>query len=127
MGEDEDRFNEEERSHELIWQKLYQQVGAVFSEYLRQGLIGEEEYFVVPDDWGWSRLQTELVLSPLWPEFVRRFQLILVDFPDWWITMQVMRNEADGWPGMGVIVAVDGIQDELKREYLPAELRDITF
>lgn len=118
---------EDIRVHEAVWKRLYDEVGAVFSEFSRQGLIGEEEYFVVPDDWGWNRLQTELVLSPLWHEFVRRFQRILVDYPDWWITMQVMRNEADGWPGMGVIVAVDGIQDELKREYLPEQLRSLTF
>lgn len=118
---------EDIRVHEAVWKRLYDEVGAVFSEFSRQGLIGEEEYFVVPGDWGWNRLQTELVLSPLWHEFVRRFQLILVDYPDWWITMQVMRNEADGWPGMGVIVAVDGIQDELKREHLPEGLRSLTF
>ncbi len=41
--------------------------------------------------------------------------------------MQVMRKYTDKQPGMGVIVSVSGIKDELRREFLPAELRDMTF
>jgi hypothetical protein len=113
--------------HEAIWQKLYDAVGAVFSELLQQGLIKEPDYFVVEDDWGWDIVQTEIVISSLWPQIARRFQSILSDFPDWRITMQVMRKYTDKQPGMGVIVSVDGFKDELKREYFPEELRSIAF
>jgi len=41
--------------------------------------------------------------------------------------MQVMRNRADGWPGMGVIVSADGFKDEFKRDYFSDELRSLTF
>jgi len=115
------------KEHEYTWQKLYDAVELVFSELAQQGMIGEREYFIVEDDWGWNKVQTELVISSLWPQIARNFQLILADFPKWEITMQVLRNKADGWPGMGTIVSADGIKDELKREFLPLELRDLAF
>lgn len=115
------------RAHEAIWKKLHDEVAAVFNELSQQGIIGERDYFVVEDDWGWNIVQTELVISSLWPQIARRFQLILSDFPDWRITMQVLRNKADGWPGMGVIVSIDGFEDELKREFLPPAFRNMTF
>lgn len=118
---------EEIRIHEAIWQKIYDAVGAVFGDLQHQGIIGEEEYFVVEDDWGWNIVQTEIAISRLWPQVARRFQAILVDFPNWQITMQVMKKYTDKQPGMGIIVSVDGIKDELRREFLPAELRDMTF
>lgn len=90
-------------------------------------MLKERDYFVVEDDLGWDIVETELVFSPLWPRIARRFQLLLADFPDWRITMQVMKKYTDKQPGMGVIVSVSGIKDELRREFLPAELRDMTF
>jgi len=33
----------------------------------------------------------------------------------------------DKQPGMGVYILVDRFKDELKREYLPEELRNLTF
>ena len=41
--------------------------------------------------------------------------------------MQVMKKYTDKQTGMGIIVSVDGIKDELKREYFPIELRNISF
>ena len=118
---------EEYRAHETIWQKIYDAVGAVFSDLQRQGMIGERDYFVVEDDWGWNIVQTEIVISHLWPQIARRFQSILADFPDWAITMQVMKKYTDKQPGMGVYVLVDRFKDELKREYLSEEFRNLTF
>lgn len=118
---------DEIRAHEAIWQKIYDAVGVVFSELQHQGMIGEEDYFVIDDDWGWNIVQTEIVISSLWPQIARRFQSILADFPDWVITMQVMKKYTDKQPGMGVYVFPDHFRDELKREFLPAALRDMTF
>lgn len=118
---------EEVRAHEAVWQKIYDAVDVVFSDLQHQGMIGEEEYFIVEDDWGWNIVQTEIVISHLWPQIARRFQSILTDFPDWAITMQVMREDTNKQPGMGVYVLVDRFKDELKREYLPEDLRGLTF
>lgn len=99
----------------------------MFNELQHQGIISDEDYFVVEDDLGWDIVETEIAFSSLWPEIARRFQLILADFPDWRVTMQVMKKYTDKRPGMGIVVYADGIEDELKREYLPVELRDISF
>jgi len=123
----DDEDYKEIRAHEAVWKKLYDAVSDVFSEMLQQGMIREADYFVVEDDWGWDIVQTEIVISPLWPQIARRFQSILSDFPDWQITMQVMKKYTDKQTGMGIIVSVDGIKDELKREYFPIELRNISF
>lgn len=89
---------EEYRVHEAIWRKIYDAVDVVFSDLQHQGMIGDEEYFVVEDDWGWNVVQTEIVISHLWPQIARRFQSILADFPDWAITMQEsIRTNSPVW------------------------------
>ena len=115
------------RAHEAIWRTLHAPVVEVLREFCEQGMLKERDYFVVEDDLGWDIVETELVFSPLWPRIARSFQLLLADFSHWRITMQVMRKYTDKQPGMGVIVSVSGIKDELRREFLPAELRDMTF
>ena len=115
------------RAHEAIWRTLHAPVVEVLREFCEQGMLKERDYFVVEDDLGCEIVEIELVFSPLWSRIARSFQLLLADFSHWRITMQVMRKYTDKQPGMGVIVSVSGIKDELRREFLPAELRDMTF
>lgn len=117
---------EEERAHELIWKKLFDEIEALLKDFVHRGLIGLDNYWLVDEDWGWDVLQIELPLTAVWPALVGRLQDILVQYPDWRITVRVA-DRPEGWPGMGIIVSRDRVVDDLKREFLPAGLRDMTF
>lgn len=114
------------RVHERIWMSLFDEVEAILKDFVRQGLIGSDDYWLVDEDWGWNILQVELPLSQAWPALVRELQTLLSRYRDWRIAIR-SADRPKGWPGMGVIVAHDGIIDDLKREYFPVEFRSISF
>ena len=79
------------------------------------------------DDWGWKRQQLEVKnLSLLRPEIIKALQGLLAPYPDWSITVSVVVPES-GWPGMGIVIYPDEIFDELQRDYLPEEFRNLSF
>jgi hypothetical protein len=49
-------------------------------------------------------------------------------YPDWYITIRVaVPGKEKIWPGMGLIIYSDEVIDELRRDFLPAEFRDVFF
>lgn len=118
--------SEEDQQHELIWRKLFDETETVLKDFAHRRLIGPDDYWLVDEDWGWNILQVELPLSQAWPALVRELQTLLSRYRDWRIAIR-SADRPKGWPGMGVIVAHDGIIDDLKREYFPVEFRSISF
>jgi hypothetical protein len=118
--------SEEDRQHEIIWRKLFDETELLLKDFAHQGLIGSDDYWLVDEDWGWDVLQIELPLSLAWPPIAKKLQLILARYADWRITIR-LADRPEGWPGMGIVISQDKIIDDLKREYFPAEFRSITF
>ena len=118
--------SEEDQQHELIWRKLFDETETVLKDFAHRRLIGPDDYWLVDEDWGWNILQVELPLSQAWPALVRELQTLLSRYRDWRIAIR-SADRPKGWPGMGVIVAHDGIIDDLKREYFSVEFRGMTF
>ncbi len=114
------------RAHEIIWKKLFDEAEAVLKDFAHEGIIGEKDYWLVDEDWGWDVLQIELPLSLAWPPIAKKLQLILERHPDWRITIR-LAGRPQGWPGMGIVISRDKIIDDLKREYFPELLRSLTF
>lgn len=117
---------EETRAHERVWKMLFDKAEAVMKDFARQGMVGESDYWLVDEDWGWDVLQIELPLSLAWPSIAKKLQLVLARYPEWRITIRLAGRE-QGWPGMGIVISSDGIIDDLKREYFPVEYRSMSF
>lgn len=115
-----------DNAHERVWKNLFDETEAILKDFARQGLIGESDYWLVDEDWGWDVLQVELPLSLAWPPIAKKLQLILERHPDWRITTR-LAGRPQGWPGMGIVISRDKIIDDLKREYFPELLRSLTF
>lgn len=115
-----------DNAHERVWKNLFDETEAILKDFARQGLIGESDYWLVDEDWGWDVLQVELPLSLAWPPIAKKLQLILERHPDWRITIR-LAGRPQGWPGMGIVISRDKIIDDLKREYFPELLRSLTF
>jgi hypothetical protein len=110
------------------WQLLHDRITDALQPFTKDA-FGRGDYWLLDDDWG--RFQQELEiqnLNLLKPEIISALQKLLVDFPDWRITMSVaVPGIGDDWPGMGIVIDPEEIIDELQREYLPAEFRSFSY
>jgi len=117
---------DDQRSHQVIWKKLFDETEALLKDFAHQGLIGADDFWIVDEDWGWDVLQVELPLSLAWPSLAKKLQSVLARYPDWRITIRLAGRE-QGWPGMGIVISRDNIIDDLKREYFPAQFHSMIF
>lgn len=117
---------EQARAHEHVWRKLFDEVEAILKDFVREGRIGGNDYWLVDEDLGWDVLQIELPLSLTWPSIAKKLQLVLARYPDWRVTIRLAGRPPE-WPGMGIVISSDRIIDDLKREYFPIEFRNISF
>lgn len=111
------------------WRALYEAISILLSRFGRLYDNGKGDYWIVDDDWGWYVQKVELQnLDLLRPDVIKALQALLADYPDWLITVQVDVPDKTGiWPRMGLLVYPDKITDDLQREYLPVEFRDMRF
>jgi hypothetical protein len=67
-------------------------------------------------------------LSLLKPHIIRSLRDLLADHPNWSISVAVdIPGTEESWPGMGLMIYGDEIVDELRREFLPEEFRNVTY
>ena len=67
-------------------------------------------------------------LHLLQPEVIKALQGALAGYPNWRIMFQVdVPGKEKSWPGMGLIIYDDEIEDDLQREFLPPEFRNIVY
>ena len=111
------------------WRALYEAISALLDRFGRLYENGKGDYWIVDDDWGWYVQKVELQhLDLLRPHVIKALQALLADYLDWLITVQVdVPEKTRIWPGMGLFVYPDKIIDDLQREYLPVEFRDMRF
>src|SRR4051812_14020366 len=118
-----------EDAHERIWQSLHDKATEVLDAFGKKDYRGRADYWIVDDDWGLDFIRVEAQnLQMLHPIVVDRLKQILVDFPSWHIAVRVdVPGKEEDWPLMGILIFPDRVIDHLKRQYLPAEFRQITY
>jgi hypothetical protein len=126
VGQSDDH---DEHAHERIWQSLHDKATEVLDAFGKKDYRGRADYWIVDDDWGLDLIRVEAQnLQMLRPVVVDRLKQILVDFPGWHIAVRVDVPGTEGaFPLMGILIFRDRVIDHLKREYLPAEFRQITY
>jgi hypothetical protein len=84
---------------------------------------------LLDENWGWNRQQLEFQnLALLEPRIIHSLRALLVDYPDWDITVRIDVPGTEGkWPGMGLLISHTEIIDDLHREYFPPEFRDFLY
>jgi hypothetical protein len=119
----------EEAAQERDWQILHDAITAMLDRFGRKDAFGRGDYWLVDDNWGRRSQQLEFQNLGLFkPQIVKALQDLLVGYPDWYITVRVAVPGKEGiWPGMGLIIYSDEVVDELRRDFLPAEFRDVVF
>lgn len=111
------------------WKVLHDRITNVLDQHGHKNAFGKGDYWLVDDYLGPLRLNLEIQNPRLFQAHIMKsLQALLADFPDWYIMAQVdLPGRSESWPGMGVVIYPDEIVDELLREYLPEEFRDIRY
>lgn len=114
---------------EREWQVLHDRIDSLLQRFGRKDAFRDGDYWLVDENWGRYRQVLEIQnLRLLRPDLIKSLQALLADFPKWCITSQVdVRGKEASWPGMGLVIYSDQIVDELQRDFLPEEFRNITY
>ncbi len=130
MGSDKKRRErEKEALQDKEWTILHDQITNLLDQFGTKDPVGKGDYWLVDDNLGRQRHQVEINnLNFLQPHIIKALQALLADFPTWYITVQVLGPDKENeWPGMGLMIYPDEIIDELQREFLPQEFRNIQY
>jgi hypothetical protein len=111
------------------WADLHDRIDAVLQRFGRKDAFGDGDYWPVDESSHWYLLQVEVQnLRMLKPDVVAALQAALAGYPDWEIAMGVdIQKRVPPWPGMGLVIRHDEIIDELRREFLPEEFRNLGY
>ena len=114
---------------EAEWQTLHDRITELLDRYGKKDGLGEGDYWLVDDNLGLWRQKVEVQnLNLLQPSIIKQLQGLLADYPDWEITVRVdIVGQEDTLPPMGLLISTDEIFDDLQRQFLPPEFRNITY
>ena len=123
------RGREKEALQEKEWAILHDRIANLLDQFGKKDPVGDGDYWLVDENLGWQRHKVEIDnLNFLQPHIIKSLQALLADFPTWDITVQVaVSGKEKEWPGMGLTIYSDEIIDELQREFLPDEFRNIHY
>lgn len=118
-----------EATQERQWQILHDRIAGVLDRFGRKNPVRQGDYWLLDENWGWYRHQLEFQnLELLQPHIVMALQAVLADFPNWEISIQIdVPGKESEWPGMGLIVHHNEVEDALQREFLPERFRSIRY
>lgn len=112
------------------WQILHDRITNALAEFgARKDAVRKGDYWLVDEDWGSYFLKLEVQkLDLLQPPVIKALQDLLKGYPDWEITFRVdVLDKENEWPAMGLVIYHDEIIDDLRREFLPEQFRNITY
>jgi hypothetical protein len=120
---------DEDAVYESEWQTLHDRMIETLDQFGKKDGFRRGDYWLVDESWGWERQQVEVQnLEFLRPNVIKALQALLADFPKWDIAIMVdVPGTEDTWPGMGLIVSRKRIVDDLQREFLPEQYRDLAY
>src|SRR5262245_17517396 len=81
-----------------------------------------KDYLLVDDNWGGYRHTIETGnLDFIRPALIKSLRELLIEYPNWEITLTLKGSEEENRPPMGLVIRDDEIIDGLRREYLSPE------
>jgi hypothetical protein len=119
----------EESKPDPRWHAIYDAVAAILRTLGTEYRAGRGDWYIMDEDTGQLTNRIELLnLDLLRPSLVQALQALLLNLPEWTITVRVEGLTADGGrPGMGLFIYSDSIIDDLRREFLPSEFAHMRF
>lgn len=111
------------------WHQLYERVLALLVQYGIDDPVGQGDYWVVEDNYGWNRIIIGVHnLKMLSPEIVNALRELLSDLPKWEIVTYVdIPGKEKIWPKMGLTIRKHEIIDGLQRQLFPTEYQNLRY
>ncbi len=112
------------------WKILHDRIAETLDGFgARKDAVGKGDYWLVDEDLGLYLQKLEVQnLSLLQPHIIKSLQALLNGYPDWEIAFRVdVIGKENEWPAMGLLIHDNEIIDDLQREFLPEEFRDIIY
>jgi hypothetical protein len=112
------------------WEHLYEKVCAAMEAFGAEDsfqVLGD--YWVQDDYWGYPQVKVYVRnVALLEPPVVAALQNCLAEFPGSEIVVAVaVRGSGETWPEMGLVIRLHEIIDGLRRSYLPARFRNLSY
>lgn len=121
--------NDADLTQENEWQILHDRITETLNRFGKGDALGKGDYLLVDDNWGpqWHQLEFQN-LYLLQPAVINALQALLVDYPEWKITIcaSVMAPRSM-WPPFDLTIRFDEIIDDLPREYLPEQFQHFVY
>lgn len=129
MSDEATMTNPDVDEQERSWGILYDKISEILQSFGTEDFIGRADYWILDDNYGFKSINIAIHrIEFLRPEIVWQLQAALVDHPDWEIKIAIdVPGKEQLWPVMGLGIRLNQIVDELQRDYLPAEFRNIRF
>ena len=94
----------------------------------RFGPFTDTDFWVVDEYYSIGLVQVEVLALDLFdPPVIFGLQALLIDYPQFGITVAAVPPDGVRWPRMGVSILPDVIVDGLKRAYLPEKYRTLHY
>jgi hypothetical protein len=121
--------SDDRSAQEQTWDVTYDRLEATLHRFGKEDYLGRADYWLLDEDWGSPQHFLYIHnLHLLSPEIVNQLQHVLKPFPQWELIAEVARRgPTASWPIMGLIVRAHEIVDGLRRDFLPAEIRNFTY
>jgi hypothetical protein len=128
VSEKSDVPQTDDPAQEETWELLYTRAGELLQQFGTDDYLGNGDFWIIGDNYGHNSITVAFNrLRMLQPALIKRLQVLLVEVPGWEIYVSIDIPEREDWPQMGLLIRPHEIVDELKREYLPGEYRDLVF
>lgn len=119
----------EDETRDKNWDGLYRSIVGLLRQYGKEDAIGEGDFWVVDDNYGWRRHTVNIFnLEMLNPNIVVALRKLLDDLSDWEIVLALdVPGKEKTWPHMGLTIRKHEIIDGLRREFLPEPCRSMVI
>jgi hypothetical protein len=111
------------------WHTVYDSLRQTLLRFGTEDVSRSADFWVDEDDWGHPQQKMYVRnLDLLRPPLIAALQAVLSEFPEWEIVIAVsVPGTGDTWPDMGLTVRAHEVVEDLRREYLPAAFRGLSF
>lgn len=111
------------------WERMYNRVCEVLRYFGTENYLGDGDYWVLDDNYGWRETHVEVHnLNMLAPRVIARLRTLTAEAANWQISIAVnVPGTKPGWPAMGLTIRRHEIIDGLQRQVLPEPYRHFRY
>jgi hypothetical protein len=112
------------------WRALYEALSTLLESRGRSSAFGDGDYWLLDDNYGNGEHLLYIFQEPfLTPDLIYEIRDALRGFGAWKVvvSMDVTDWDRNVVPPMGLVISATTIKDELRREFLTGNLKNVSF